>query len=181
MHNFQNSRRDPRNAGHLSFPQITRLLNGSQHSNLMIPSFHLPDRVRWTNWSRRQTWPWLWGPIHGGTSSWRPSLSVQVRGPQVGTGLAGRSRQDWKGKTTQFLCPVFPALVLGVCLFYWVTLEKNQGVTKRAWLSLLSNPGATVWTGTSNSLCAFISSSKKGTVATSLSKASRKVPNMNSI
>lgn len=154
VHNFQNPRGVRWNAGHLSFSWSTRFFSGSAHSHLMIPSFYLPDRVQWTNWSRRRTWPWLWGPIPGRTSSWRPSLSVQVRVSQGGTGLAGWSRQHQKRKNTststahQFLgrrlCPVFPALVLDVCMFHWAALEKNHGATEKVWLSLISNPGSVV-------------------------------------
>lgn len=46
----------------------------------------------------------------------------------------------WEGLSAQSS----PALVFDVCLFHSVTLEKNHGVTKRAWLSLISNPGSAV-------------------------------------
>lgn len=152
MCNFQNAW-SPWDAGHLLFPWNTRIFNGSEQSNLMVPSFYLPDRVQWTNWSRRQTWPWLWGPIPGGTSSWKPSLSVQVRGLKMGTGLAGRSRWHQRRKSTtpstthQLLerswCPVFSPLVLDVCISLGL-FEKDHGVTKRTWLSLALNSGSAV-------------------------------------
>lgn len=153
---------------HLPFPWSTRLFNSSERSNLMIPSFSLPDRVQWTNWSRRQTWPWLWGPIPGGTSSWRPSLSVQVRGSQDG------HRPHWEKQATpekrehgpissyqflgRFLCPGSSAQCSPVPLGHF---GKNHGVAKRAWLFLVSDPGSTVWPGTSSPPWTTIPSFKK--------------------
>lgn len=184
MHNFQNPCVDPPGMQGIVHSHEAPNFYGSEPSNLMVPSFYLPDRVRWTSWSGRQTWPWLWGPIPGGTSSWRPSLSVQVRGSQDGhrpcwEEQAALEKEEHShvhsppisGRGSVASCPSSSPRCLP---FRWVILEEHRGVTKRAWLSVVSNPGSAVWTGTSYPLCASISSSPKRTVATFPSKESTK-------
>ena len=137
MHNFQNPRGAPWSAGYLSSPRSAKFFNGSEHSDLMVPSFNLPDRLPWTSWLGRQTWPWSWGPIPGGTSSWRPSLSVQVRGSQDGHSLcweeqeAPEKQEHRHGNSSPIsgrtLVASLPSSYPRFLSFHWVTLEDNCG------------------------------------------------------
>ena len=70
------------------------------------------------------------------------------------TGFAGRSRKLQRSRNTDMSAahssqegpqrPAFPALTLDVCLFTGSLWKTNMGVTKGAWLSLLSDPGSAV-------------------------------------
>ena len=133
MHNFQNPRGAPRSAEYLSPPQSA----SSEHSDLTVPSFNLPDRLPWTSWLGRQTWPWSWGPIPGGTSSWRPSLSVQVRGSRDGHRLCWEEQEAPEKQEHRHVnsSPIsgrasvasLPSSYPGCLSFHWVTLEDKRG------------------------------------------------------